>query len=296
MAKNLAFVLSGGGARGALQVGALYALLESGLQPDIMIGTSIGAVNSSFLALNGFSKETLDLMTEVWHRASRIDLLPSNYIMLAVRTMFGRSTSDAPERIRSFMIENGITPELCFSDITHPRLYLVSADLNTGQPVIHGDSPDEKVLEGLLLSTALPPWFKPVRRQERLEMDGGVVSNLPVEPAIRMGAQQIVALDLMDTREMYQGNNDVVNFLDRLSMSVEKRQNDLEIQLAEARGIPILYAGLTGDLPVPYWDFQHTEALMVRGYDIMQQVLKENQEKVRLFKGRRLPWFWQRER
>ena len=214
---------------------------------------------------------------------------------MAVRAMFGRSSSDPATRIRDFMIQNGLTPELCFSDFNDPRLYIVSADLNTGQPVIHGDSPEDKVLEGLLLSTALPPWIKPVRKQERYLMDGGVVSNLPVEPAIQVGARQIVALDLMDTREMFQGNSDIVTFLDRLSMSVEKRQNDLEMQLAEARGIPVLYAGLTGDIPVPYWDFQHTEALMARGYEIMQKALQENKERAQLFRRHSSPWFWQRE-
>jgi NTE family protein len=295
MSKNLAFVLSGGGARGALQVGALYALLESGLHPDILIGTSIGAVNAAFVALRGFSKQGLDELSESWHKASQMDLLPSNYIWMAVRAMFGRSVSDPATRIRDFMIQNGVTPELRFSDLNNPRLYIVSADLNSGQPVIHGDSPEDKVLEGLLLSTALPPWIKPVRKQERYLMDGGVVSNLPVEPAIQVGAQQIVALDLMDTRETFGGNNDVVTFLDRLSMAVEKRQNDLEMALAEARGIPIIYAGLTGDAPVPYWDFQQTEALASRGYEIMQKALEENKERARLFRGHRSPWFWQRE-
>jgi predicted acylesterase/phospholipase RssA len=62
MDKKLAFVLSGGGARGALQVGALYALLEYGLQPDLLVGVSIGAANATYLAMNGFSKESLGIL------------------------------------------------------------------------------------------------------------------------------------------------------------------------------------------------------------------------------------------
>ncbi len=50
--KKLAFVLSGGGARGALQVGALRALLEAGIKPDMLVGTSIGAANAALFALN----------------------------------------------------------------------------------------------------------------------------------------------------------------------------------------------------------------------------------------------------
>jgi NTE family protein len=224
-----------------------------------------------------------------------MDLLPANYIWVAVRSMFGRSSSDAADRIREFFISSGFTPELSFSELTSPRLFIISADLNSGQPVIHGDDPDEKVLDGILQSTALPPWVKPIRKHERLLMDGGVVSNLPVEPAIRMGARQVVALDLMDTREMLQSPNEIVTFFDRLSMTVEKRQNDLELELARARGIPILYAGLVGDAPTAYWDFQRTDELMRRGHEIMCQVLEANPDLVRLFKQKPFSWPWQRQ-
>jgi NTE family protein len=85
MKKKLAFVLSGGGSRGALQVGALQALLESGLQPDLLVGTSIGAVNATFLALHGFSKSGLDLLAATWRKAATLDLLPSNYVQRTER-------------------------------------------------------------------------------------------------------------------------------------------------------------------------------------------------------------------
>jgi len=52
---SLAFVLGGGGARGALQAGALRALWEAGLRPDLWVGTSAGAVNAAFLAVKGFT-------------------------------------------------------------------------------------------------------------------------------------------------------------------------------------------------------------------------------------------------
>ncbi|MFZ2096173.1 MAG: patatin-like phospholipase family protein [Anaerolineales bacterium] len=94
MDKKLAFALSGGGSRGALQVGALYALLEAGIQPDLLIGASIGAVNATFLALNGFSKESLDQLKNAWQNADASNLLPANYIWLTVRAMFNRSSND----------------------------------------------------------------------------------------------------------------------------------------------------------------------------------------------------------
>jgi NTE family protein len=274
MDKKLAFVLGGGGSRGALQVGALYALLESGINPDFLIGASIGAVNAAFLALNGFSKDSLDQLTVAWQKASSYDLLPTNYIWLTVRAMFNRSYSDPSRRLRDFFISYGLPPELRFRDIEKPNLVIVSADLNTGKPILHGTMSDDNILEALLLSTALPPWFMPVRKEDRYLMDGALVSSLPVEPALKLGATEIVALDLIDSRQMLGNGDGVRRFLDRLLYSVERRQIDLELELAEARGIPLIYFDLMGKLPVPIWDFTHTDDLITQGYDIARRVIE----------------------
>ena len=275
MDKKLAFALSGGGSRGALQVGAMYALLDSGLQPDLLLGASIGAVNATYLALNGFSKESLDKLAAAWHKAGATDLLPTNYLWLTVRAMLGRSSMDPSRQLKDFFITQGLTPELCFADITQTQLVIISSDLNTGKPIFHGELSEDKVLEALLLSTALPPWFMPVRKQDRYHVDGGVVSNLPIEPALKLGATEIVALDLIDSREMLGEGSGVRGFLDRLLYTVEKRQLDLELELAEARGIPLLYLDLTGEAAIPIWDFHHSDDLITQGYEIAQRVIEE---------------------
>mgnify|MGYP001046112574 CR=1 FL=1 len=279
MDRTLAFVFSGGGSRGALQVGALQALLEHGLQPDLLVGTSIGSVNAAYLALHGFSQQSVAGLVGAWRGVTAMDLLPANYVWLAVRAMFGRSLSDPAQRIKEFFIAHGITPELRFAQLVRPRLVIVSADLNTGQPVLHGLDPDEAVLDALLLSTALPPWVMPVNRQGRYEMDGGLVSNLPIEPALQAGATSIIALDLIDTREPA-GANRLTGILGRVSMVVEKRQADLELALAEARGVPTLYLDLVAKVPVALWDFQHSDALIADGYEAARRVLVEEKQAV----------------
>jgi NTE family protein len=278
MEKKFAFVLGGGGSRGALQVGSLYALLEHGLQPDLFVGTSIGAVNAAFLALNGFSKESLDKLCDVWHEAAQMDLLPSNYVQRTLRAMLERSSVNLSQRIRDFFILKGLTDEMRFSDIHGPRLIIVSADLNSGKPVLHGDTLDEKVLDGLLMSTALPPWTMPAKKESRYLMDGGVLSNLPIEPALRMGATHMVALDLLDARELFGAGNRFGHFLERLTFSLQKRQADLELELAKAQGVPVFYLELTGKEPIPLWDFQQTDELFARGYEITQQAIAQNDD------------------
>lgn len=276
-AHNLAFVFSGGGSRGALQVGASYALLEHGLKPDMMVGASIGAVNAAFIALNGFSKTGLDKLTSSWQAAGASDLMPANYIWLTLRAMFKRSSSDPAERLRNFFVKQGLTPDLKFSDIAPLKLVVVSADLNSGEPILHGVDPDEKILDAVLLSTTLPPWFMPVRKQNRYLVDGAIVSNLPVEPALKRGASRIVAMDLIDSRELAEEGDGVVGFINRLVYSVERRQLALELALAEARKVPLLYIPLGVTSLVPIWDFSQTDDLITRGYDLTCEVIRSQQ-------------------
>lgn len=275
MEKQLAFVLGGGGSRGALQVGSLHAFFEHGYQPDLFVGTSIGAVNGAFLALNGFSQDSLDRLSMTWQKAAEMDLLPSNYIQSTLRAMLGRSSTNPAQRIRDFFIQNGLTPELCFSDLRGPRLIIVSADLNSGRPVLYGEAPDDKVLDALLMSTALPPWNMPVKKQSQYLMDGGVLSNLPIQAALRMGATQIIALNLLDARELFGTGNKFGYFLDRLTFSVQQRHADLELELAKAQGVAIFYLNLVGKAPVALWDFRRTAELIDQGYELTQQTLSQ---------------------
>ncbi len=184
MEKLQALVLGGGGARGALQVGAMRALCERGYQPDLVIGTSAGAINAAYVALHGFSAEGLGSLVQAWRTAGETELLPANYIRQTLRAMLRAAPSSPASRLRDFFIANGMTPELTFAALKQPRLIIVSSDLNTGQPVLHGLAADDNLLEALLASTALPPWVMPRKSKGHELMDGAVVSSLPIEPAL----------------------------------------------------------------------------------------------------------------
>ena len=134
-------------------------------EPELLVGTSAGAINAAFLGARGVSTRALDALDEAWCTAAGMDLLPSNYVWLTLRSVLRRSSTSPASRIREFFIANGVTPELRFADLPGPRVVMVSSDLNTGQPVLHGTEPGDSVLDALLLSTALPPWFMPVKRQ-----------------------------------------------------------------------------------------------------------------------------------
>ena len=266
--RKLAFVLGGGGARGALQVGALRALLEAGYHPDLVVGTSIGALNAAFLGLHGFDADALAGLEATWRDAAGADLLPANYVWLTVRTLFGRGGAHQGERILGFLGAHGITPDLRFGDLRGIPVRLVAADLNSGRPAIYGAAPDERVLDGVLASAALPPWVHPVEQNGRLLLDGGAVSNLPIEPALGQGATEIIALDISEPSAP-PGEDAGSGFgvwLNKFSNTILQRQLDLELALAAARRVPVHHLWLRFEHVVALWDFSHTEELMAAGY------------------------------
>jgi len=254
-------------------VGAVRALLEAGYQPDLLVGTSIGAVNATYLALHGPTLTSLPGLIEAWHDAAAADLLPANYLWLTVRVLFNRARWRPYHRMRDFFIAHGATPDLRFGDLG-TRLILVAADLNTGRSVLYGADPQQSVLEGLLASTALPPWVRPLEKDGQFLVDGGVVSTLPIEPALVQGAREIIALDLADPREVPVEAHGFGPFLGKLMNTIERRQQEMELALAEARDVPAWRIALQGEQPVPIWDFSHTDELIERGYMIAGEEIR----------------------
>ena len=268
MPRKLAIVLGGGGARGALQVGALRALFESGYTPNLLVGTSIGAVNAAFLAIHGLNLDGVAALADAWQDAASADLLPAGYLWLAMRSLFNHPVHDPYHRMRDFFLSHGLTEDLRFGDIQGLRLAVVASDLSSGCPLIYGEDPQKTVLEGLLASTALPPWVRPLNSSGHVLLDGGVVSTLPVEPAMRLGAGEIIALDLIDPRGAAGGDNHLGLLANRLIFSVEQRTADLECALAQARRIPLRRLTMHSEEPVAAWDFSHTRELIEYGYTL----------------------------
>jgi len=275
MKKCLAFVLGGGGARGAMQLGAIRALLEAGYKPDLLVGTSIGAVNAAGLALWGTNQEGLASLERAWHEVAGSNLMDPRMARLTIRVLSGRRSRHATSQIMNFLVKQGFSTDLRFDQVEGVRLGLVSSDLDSGEPLIHGQDPNQTILEGLLASIALPPWFPPVEKDGKILVDGGALSNLPIEPALIMGATEIIALDLDDPNKMM-GNDHAANqLLGKLLFSITHRQVHLETALAEARGVHVTYIGLRSSPPVALWDFSNYKELIQTGYKITHHKISE---------------------
>ena len=262
----MAFALGGGGARGPLQVGALRALLEAGIRPHLVVGTSIGALNATFLGIHGFDAHALNALEAVWRDAAAADLLPAGYLWLAARTLFGWGGGHPEDRMLAFLDDHGITSQLSFGDLKGMAVRMVTTDLTNARLRLYGADPKESVLEGVLASAALPPWVHPLQRDDLSLLDGGALSNLPIEPALSQGATEIVALDLSEPSSASGDNSMIGQRLVMLFNAVQQRQTDVESAIAQARGVTVRHMRLRFPHPTPVWDFSHTNELLAEGY------------------------------
>src|SRR5512137_1161935 len=106
-----AFVLGGGGARGALQVGALRALFEAGFKPDLLVGTSIGAVNAAGLALWGVDLAGVEALEQAYQEVAHANLMDPRLARITLRALTGHPNHHASQRAMEYLISKGITPD-----------------------------------------------------------------------------------------------------------------------------------------------------------------------------------------
>jgi NTE family protein len=170
----------------------------------------------------------------------------------------------------------GITPDLRFNQASNARLAMIGTDLETGKTVIYGQDLSQFVLDGLLASTAIPPWFAPVEKDNQFIIDGGILSNLPIEPALTLGATEIIALDLMnDPASLPKNVLEATQQLEKLVFAILQRQACVETALAKAQGVPVHYIQLRSSPPVPIWDFSTYRDLIEIGYVIASKKISD---------------------
>jgi NTE family protein len=183
-----AFVLSGGGSLGAVQVGMLRALGESGIEPDALVGTSAGALNAAWVAGHGMSEDSLDDLAAIWTGLRRTDVFPVDVRQMA-RAAVGLSgaVSSAQRLGRLVSTHAGVEN---IQDAAVP-LHLLATDLLAGTSVVVSDGP---VVAGVLASAAIPGIFPPVCHGGRLLVDGVVSGQSGVAHAVALGATTVYVL------------------------------------------------------------------------------------------------------
>jgi NTE family protein len=183
-----AFVLSGGGSLGAVQVGMLQALGAAGVAPDLLIGTSAGALNSAWVATHGMSVRSLAELAGVWRSLRRRDVFAFSPAR-AIGAVLGASNSAFTSAGLGRMIREHIDVDDIADAVI--ELHVLATDLRSGAAVRLSAGP---VVDAVLASAAVPGLYPPVLVAGHYLVDGAVAHHSGVEHAVALGARTVWVL------------------------------------------------------------------------------------------------------
>ena len=183
-----AFVFSGGASLGACQAGMLEALFERRERPDLLVGTSVGAINAAFVASRPPSVQTARELQRIWRGLRRGHVFPANPVTASLGLLGLRDHSVSAASLRRVLMRHLGVDRLEQADVP---LHVVTTDFITGEEMLLTTGP---ALDAILASAAIPGVFPPIPWGSRVLVDGGIVNNTPISQAVALGADRIIVL------------------------------------------------------------------------------------------------------
>ncbi|MCP2624081.1 patatin-like phospholipase family protein [Mycolicibacterium smegmatis] len=183
----VAFVLGGGGVLGAAEAGMALALLESGVRPDLVCGTSVGAINGAALAADP-TPEGARALVKFWDALGGEGVFGGSLIRRAAEVLRRPTSLHDNSELRRLLRER--LPVHTFEELAVP-FECVAASIERAREHWF-DSGD--LVEPVLASCALPGVLPPVRIGDEHFFDGGLVNSIPLDRAVSRGADTIWVL------------------------------------------------------------------------------------------------------
>lgn len=186
--EHVAFVLGGGGLRGAAEVGMIKALAETTIRPDIIVGTSIGAVNGAFVAA-GELPERAEALEAMWlSQLGGTSVFREGWVSRAANVARHRTHLHSNAALRTMLDEE--LPVSRFDELP-TRFQCSAANIEASSEWWFESGP---LVDAVLASCAVPGLLPPVEVAGNHFIDGGVVNSIPVSRAIELGATTIFVL------------------------------------------------------------------------------------------------------
>lgn len=183
-----AFVLSGGASLGSIQVGMVEALYELGIRPDLIVGTSAGALNGAYLASRPQTVASARGLGEIWAGLSRNQVFPVNPLTGLLGFLGMRENLVPDSELRSLVESH---TEIEHIEDAEVELHLIATDVQTGEEVRLSSGP---LVDAVMASSAIPGVLPAVEWHGRTLVDGGVSNNAPISHAVELGASEIYVL------------------------------------------------------------------------------------------------------
>ncbi|SEO77490.1 patatin-like phospholipase family protein [Trujillonella endophytica] len=182
-----AFVLGGGGVLGAAEVGMLRALVEHGVRPDLVVGTSVGAVNGALVAADP-TPAAVEQLRSVWEELASSGIFAGSMFARMGTLVRTRTHLHPREPLRDLLAAH--LPVQTFAELQVP-FQCVAASIERAAE--HWFS-DGSLLDAVLASCAVPGLLPPVEIDGEHFLDGGLVHSIPVGRAVALGAGTIYVL------------------------------------------------------------------------------------------------------
>ena len=252
---RIGLVLGGGAARGFAHVGVIRVLEQEKIPIDLVVGTSVGSLVGAIYA---DKKNSFELESTAFSLEER-DLFDYTFI------------SPTQGFVRGERIEDFLSKKLSAQEIQQLKIPFaaVATDIQNGEVVVLQSGP---VARAVRASSAIPGIFIPVRHQGKLLVDGGVLNNVAVDVARKMGAEFVIAVDLAGRSKTAEVNNVFDTIVQSLNLmgreGVDKRLKEADIVIQpEVSHIALL-------------DFTRKKDLLAAGMQAAQQAMPRLREKL----------------
>lgn len=245
---------------GALQVGAVQALFDEGIAPDLTVGTSVGALNATFVAFNP-SVGGAENLGRIWRGLGDGDLFPGGRFKATWARFLVRGNRVFENTGMKKLVETRLG-DAHFEDAQIP-LGVIATELDTGAERIFTSGP---VKDPLIASTAMPGVFPPVEIDGRMYIDGGVSNNVPISPAVGLGATTLYVMDSTSHSNQKRPLTRPIDYLLHAFTLARSQRLGLEQRIYSEKVRVVMLPAPSLDFFVPFASLEHTEKLMDLAY------------------------------
>jgi NTE family protein len=248
----------------------LEALYERGIRPDLLVGTSAGALNAAFAASRPPTIETALDLQRIWRRLSRSRVFPPNPLTAGLGLLGLRDHSVSAGSLRRLVERHCSANRLEEADVP---LHVVAFDVLTGDEVLLSEG---SLVDAVLASAAIPGVYPPVNWGGRLLVDGGIVNNAPISHAVELGADNVIVLTAIGPQRLAEAPRGAIAAgVTALSRAITRRLAEDVALYSRQVNVTVLPApSLAGILPT---DFGHADELIQHGLWGARGVLRPSQ-------------------
>jgi NTE family protein len=271
MGVTVAFVLGGGGVLGAVEVGMLRALLERGIRPDVIVGTSIGAINGVLVAADPTEAVT-ERLQKLWASPQAREVFGGSAAKQIAQLARAGTHLHSSGPLRAMLIRE-LGGDVDFKSLAVP-FECCAASIERAAEHWFTTGP---VVDAVLASAAVPGLMPPARIGDEHFIDGGIVNSIPVGRAVDKGVDTVYVLQVGRIDRPLTAPRNPIDVA-RIAFEISRRHRYAREMAAvpETVTVHVLPAGVGSrrdDSPLAYRDMRATARRIDRAYEASAEFL-----------------------